>query len=352
MPNSDKAPYLSVVVTGRNDNYGGDFLQRLQHFVDRLSYLVEKEQLPTELVLVNYNPIAENTSLETSITWPENRSYLHIRIINVPSEVHKSLVDQTIRKTVPLFEFIAKNIGVRRARGEFILCTNADILFSDKLFHYLAQKALQKGCLYRANRLDFVAPDVKMEVASPGFEEGLEPHIFKFFLQGGTFNLRRPKALATRLSILHAYNRFRKTYYGLLTNKILATLLFFFPKIKSEEFFLMEYHCNASGDMALLDRDSWQQMTGYPEATWISTHTDSLHVVSAVARGFRLEVIPHPIYHQEHHRRFDFSAHNPDMDRMYELLLSQIQKMLTRGEVMENQPHWGLAHHTFSEVCL
>ena len=63
-------------------------------------------------------------------------------------------------------------------------------------------------------------------------------------------------------------------------------------------------------------------------------------------------IIPHPIYYQEHHRRFDFSAHNPDMDRMYELLLAQGQKMLTTGVAMKNQPDWGLANHTFSEVCL
>ncbi len=39
---------------------------------------------------------------------------------------------------------IAKNVGIRRARGAFILCTNIDILFSDALFRLLADRTFDR----------------------------------------------------------------------------------------------------------------------------------------------------------------------------------------------------------------
>ena len=54
---------------------------------------------------------------------------------------------------IPLFQMIGKNVGIRRASGKFILATNIDILFSDKLMQFIKFQ-LQPGILYRADRLD------------------------------------------------------------------------------------------------------------------------------------------------------------------------------------------------------
>jgi hypothetical protein len=48
---------------------------------------------------------------------------------------------------------IAKNVGIRRARGRFVLATNVDILFPDGLLDAL-KEGLSEGVLYRNDRLD------------------------------------------------------------------------------------------------------------------------------------------------------------------------------------------------------
>jgi hypothetical protein len=46
-------------------------------------------------------------------------------------------------------EAVARNAGIREARGEFILSTEIDIAFSDELMRFLASRQLRKGRIYR-----------------------------------------------------------------------------------------------------------------------------------------------------------------------------------------------------------
>src|SRR5439155_25226935 len=108
-------PYLTVVVGGRNDDYGGNFLGRMQHFVNGIVDAAEgRAQL--ELVVVDWNPVADAKSLATALDWPP-RTRLEIRVIEVPSRIHASLPNA---EHMPIFEYIAKNVGIRRARGEYV----------------------------------------------------------------------------------------------------------------------------------------------------------------------------------------------------------------------------------------
>ena len=52
---------------------------------------------------------------------------------------------------------IAKNAGIQRARGQFVLATNIDILFSNELAEYLAARRLERGRMYRIDRHDAVS---------------------------------------------------------------------------------------------------------------------------------------------------------------------------------------------------
>jgi len=72
----------------------------------------------------------------------------------VPPEVDGRCRDAA---ALPLCEMIAKNVGIRRARGEFILATNIDIVFSDELVQFLALQWLERGRLYRIGRHDVMS---------------------------------------------------------------------------------------------------------------------------------------------------------------------------------------------------
>jgi hypothetical protein len=151
---ADAEPYLSVVVTARNDDHGGNPLYRMQLFLDGLIAQCDRHRLPTELVLVEWNPPDDRPRLADVLHWPAGDSYCTVRIIEVPGELHFQLEHSD---RLPLFQMIAKNVGIRRARGEFVLATNIDILLSDGLMRFLSERRLRDGFLYRADRSDVPA---------------------------------------------------------------------------------------------------------------------------------------------------------------------------------------------------
>lgn len=148
-------PYLSVVATARNDNHGGDLLHRMQVFVNGLAGQCDRHGLDAELVLVEWNPPADRPRLADALVWPDDSSRLTVRIVEVPRERHARLAHA---ERLPLFQMIAKNVGIRRSHAPFVLATNVDVLFDDVLMAQLARRTLRPGVLYRADRFDTDAP--------------------------------------------------------------------------------------------------------------------------------------------------------------------------------------------------
>jgi hypothetical protein len=151
-PGSD--PYLSVVATARNDDHGGNPLYRTQLFVNGLIAQCDRFRLPAELVLVEWNPPSDRPRLEEVLEWPAGERYCTVRIVEVPHELHSTLEHS---ERLPLFQMIGKNVGIRRARGTFVVATNIDILFSDQLMRFIADRRLRRGFVYRVDRMDVPA---------------------------------------------------------------------------------------------------------------------------------------------------------------------------------------------------
>src|SRR5215510_10077245 len=82
--------HLSVVATSRNDDHGGSLLHRMQHFVDGWVAQCKRHQLPSELILVDWNP-PEGRPLSKALQWPAEPDPCVIRIITVPAAVHGCL---------------------------------------------------------------------------------------------------------------------------------------------------------------------------------------------------------------------------------------------------------------------
>ena len=154
MAASSVAPYLSVVATARNDDHGGNPLYRMQLFVNGLIAQCDRHRLPAELVLVEWNPPADRPRLAEVLEWPESEGWCDVRIVEVPHELHMRLEHAD---RLPLFQMIGKNVGIRRARGRFVLATNIDILFSDDLMAFLARQELDPERFYRVDRVDVPA---------------------------------------------------------------------------------------------------------------------------------------------------------------------------------------------------
>ena len=123
---------------------------RLQAFVNCFDEQCRRTGLDAEVIVVEWNPPPERRSVGSVLRLPFP-SFCTYRFIDVPPEVHQRL---RYADVVPLFETLAKNVGIRRARGRFVLATNIDIIFSTELIDFIASRQLEPGCLYRVDRHD------------------------------------------------------------------------------------------------------------------------------------------------------------------------------------------------------
>jgi len=143
--------YLSVVLTGRNDNFGGDFNQRLFSALSYNHRLLAEAGVEYELVFVEWRPVAGRLLLSDLIR--EQLPDVAPRLIayEVDERYHDAF-SQNPR--LQFHEFIAKNVGIRRALGSYILVTNTDIYLSRDIVNMIAKQALRPMVLYRATRVD------------------------------------------------------------------------------------------------------------------------------------------------------------------------------------------------------
>jgi hypothetical protein len=183
---NDPGPYLSIVATARNDNHGGDLLYRMQLFVDNVIGQCNRHGIDAELVLVEWNPPSDKPRLIDALRWPAETGTCTVRIIEVPSTVHSRLRHSA---ALPLFQMIAKNVGIRRARGEYVLVTNIDLLLSDELMSFVATHKLEAGVLYRVDRYD---TDAAIGIGDPIPEqlEAADAGVIRVHRRDGTLDLR------------------------------------------------------------------------------------------------------------------------------------------------------------------
>ncbi len=177
-----EGPQLSVVVTSRHDDHGGDLLFRMQHFVTGLAAQAHRHTLPVELILVEWNAPADRSSLATALHWPEPTRYFHPRVIAVPASLHQTLAHAD---ALPLFQMLAKNVGIRRATAPYILATNIDILFPDALMRTLKTR-LRPGVIFRTDRHD-VACDVPESAEVAAVLAYCDAHVIRQHRADGTF---------------------------------------------------------------------------------------------------------------------------------------------------------------------
>ena len=146
--------YLSIVVCSRLDGYGdrssGSKIQRTRNFIASAAALASSARTHVELLFVDWNPVPGTQSLLTKfMPWPHGDGFLHVRVLTVPSYVHRRLPNS---KHLAVFEFIGRNAATRRARGEYILGTAVDDVFSSELADYLIRRIFRPHTLYRSPR--------------------------------------------------------------------------------------------------------------------------------------------------------------------------------------------------------
>lgn len=338
--NENQAIHLSVVATSRNDDHGGALLYRMQKFIDGFVEQCERHKLHAELILVEWNPPADRKKLRDALNWPHDSSFCELRIVTVPPQIHQHLSNS---RELPLFQMIAKNVGIRRSRGKFILATNIDILFSDEIIIYMRDK-LKKRKLYRANRWD-VPNQLPDSISFSNLLHFCDRNAFRVHLKG--FSVAAPDLnyskfnfiylLHPRLkSLLDNFLKFMISLFnieriftnlGILCFKlakcfsiikrerhplsfVLKTLIENISQIFSKSKIISLWkkakrpalHTNGCGDFTLLSKEDWFNLKGYPEWEIFSWHIDSVLLYQAYYYGLK-EIdldLKNKIFHIEH----------------------------------------------------
>src|SRR5262245_48150030 len=108
--------FVTIVITARHDNYGGNFRERiatpLRFNYERLS----ERGVPYELILVEWDPIPGRPLLCEMLAQELPDVVKHVlRTVVVASQYQAAL---TQNPQVPYLEYIAKNVGIRRAAAQ------------------------------------------------------------------------------------------------------------------------------------------------------------------------------------------------------------------------------------------
>ena len=240
MSASVETPYVSIILTGRNDDFGGDFNVRLFRALEFNHRHLSDRRIPHEFIFVEWRPIAGKSWLGDVLAdrYPEM----------VPHALTSYVADLAYHEAFSLNpklqfqEFIAKNVGIRRCRGEYILTTNTDIYLSRGVLDVLERRAVEPKVLYRVPRIDLI--------------DGIDVERMDWSVLEDERNY-------------HTINDIRPPCYT-----------------------------NASGDFLLLDRDSYHGLRGFNEVYRVAkVHMDSNFCLKAYSSGLTITPLAAPVYH-------------------------------------------------------
>jgi len=354
------APYLSIVAASRNDDHGGDPLRRTQIFINCLARQATAHRLPVELILVDWNPVPDRPGLAGVLRLPAGtEEWCQARAITVPAALHARV---KYADKLAFFQMIAKNAGIRRARGEFVLATNIDIIFSEELFRFLARRQLDQGKMYRTDRHDIQA--------------GLSEHLtlaetLDYAWANPIRSHRRigPKKLLAALYPSPAHVRTCtpdldavRRIGGFDVREQDGAWLVHAERTTSIE----HLHTNGCGDFKLISRQGWEAIRGYPEFEAFSFNIDSMGLVAAHYAGFEEVTLLPPCvcFHIEHSLGSGWTPEGEKklfarlraaniLNPEWPTLLPLVDQMRRERRTLDfNHPGWGLGDFDLPERAL
>lgn len=292
--------------------------------------------------MVEWNPPEDRPPLTNALDWSQSNQYCPVRIIQVPPQVHKRYQHSD---RLPLFQMIAKNVGIRRALSPFVLATNIDILFSEELIRYFASRRLKDGVMYRMDRHD-VPADLPTEKPVEQLLDFCRRNPIRIHKRWGSLDVRTGEYYGGAMTWKHKLNAVR----------------LFLSRTAVEK----RLHTNGCGDFTLMSKSHWFAIRAHPEFHMFSFNLDSLLCQIAYFGGAREKVLRNPmqIYHIEHSigsgwtpegqaaliNRIE-AAGIPQLDyQQYRTLAIRMRK--ERRPIQFNDENWGLADEQLLETTI
>jgi len=137
-----KRPAIAAVMVGRNDDYMPDFALRL-----RATLAWNIRHLVTEPIFIEWNPPPGRELLAVGLV----QEFPTLRVYVVPKEIHDEVCHNP---RLPLMEYHAKNIGIRRSTADWVMATNADVAISPETILACRNLDESEECALTAERID------------------------------------------------------------------------------------------------------------------------------------------------------------------------------------------------------
>jgi hypothetical protein len=229
---------LSIVMASSNSNYGGEVYREIE------TTPPSPEEKRVELSMFTLHEAFKNIDYEVIfVEWNrlEHRKpykdydfmkHPRVRVVEVPKEFSSNALGPDLQ----FHEMWAKNVGIRRASGDFILATNLDVLWLDTFTENLLEMWPMIAYRWTVNK--------------PVLECGLDTGRIKEFCDNPS-------------------NR-------------------------------RNYDNNSNGDFTLLHRTGWYELQGYSIVLDAIAGCDMWHVKRAIEKYKRIFNLPFAIYHIEH----------------------------------------------------
>jgi hypothetical protein len=147
--NLTESPYLSIVIVGRNDGFGGGFARACQDYVHSIGRAIKAVPLADiELVIVDFGGNETAKTLAAELEVPAALAG-KVRFVKVPAGVAES-VRKALGEADGFMEYSAKNAGIRRAKGRFVLVTSPFVILPKQFFEFVSGRQFSDGIVYRA----------------------------------------------------------------------------------------------------------------------------------------------------------------------------------------------------------
>ena len=366
-PPDGPAPLLTLVMATRNDGYGGLSSQtRVGTTLRMIDRQAGRYNVSVELLIVEWNPPLDRPPV--AATLPLLPSVAVVRVVSVPPWVHAAWTMPHKAQNVsapPLLEFIAKNIGIRRARGTYIMGHALDTILCDNFWRDLAAGLLEKTeaaanggepVLHRLTRVDSA---VRLSGTEPleEVERRLGESIKTVWFCQGAFRLEKPAPLMAPMATAEGTVRFvRELQSGpaCVAESVRSARDCSTSTVRECGLVFTE----ASGDFELMSMKGWLTVRGFLERATYG-HFDSLLVIKALPRN--IPIVGH---------FWSSDASLPESERGYWIwhqghdVGGMAQRVQEYGEIetyyqgflkapfwQENEEReWGMPEFAFSEV--
>jgi hypothetical protein len=331
--NSRWTPLLSIVLAGRADSYHGDPMKRACVGLRSIAVNANAVRIPTEVVFVDYNPpngssVAEVLSACIRAV-PRVDQFLFVRVIAVPLWVLQISAAITQNGELPVFnEMVAKNVGIRRASGSYVISSNPEVVFPSSLW---LQFARNPGTFFRARTLvssdrrdswpDIDARYVDVSDLEKKLDAGVRV-VWSHLHENGT---TLPRATDRGLAPLVYFDAVRRALNNCPWQELevqwqgngteLAAIFIGVPTTDS-------IHHTAAGDFIMAHRAVWLKARGFFDVWSLERPPIDSLTISKMVFGFKMRQMvlrgqyavwhysDEPFKYKEDHELIDIGKHN------------------------------------------